>query len=146
MSGNKLYLLNILINLRYKEGSFVSNHLNEFQGFLDQLLSMGIKFEDEVQGLWLLNTLPDSWETFRVSITNFSPNGVVTMQLIKGGVLNEEVRRKTQGSSSHLEMLVTENRGRIQSKGSQSKSKNRSKSRSKYKNLTCHYCNKTGYI
>ena len=48
-SGNKLYLLNILINLRYKEGSFVSNHLNEFQGVLDQLSSIGIKFEYEFQ-------------------------------------------------------------------------------------------------
>jgi len=77
--NNKLYLLNILINLRYKEGSFVSDHLNEFQGFLDQLSGMGIKFEDKVQVLWLLNTLPDSWETFQVSITNCAPNGVVTM-------------------------------------------------------------------
>ena len=30
--NNKLYLLNILINLKYKEGSSVSDHLNEFQG------------------------------------------------------------------------------------------------------------------
>jgi len=84
----KLYLLNILINLRYKEGSSVSDHLNEFQGVLDQLSGMGIKFEGEVQGLWLPNTLPNSWETFRVSISNFAPNGMVTMQLVKGGILN----------------------------------------------------------
>ena len=56
------------------------------------------------------------------------------------------MRRKTHGSSSHSKVLVTDNRGRIQSKGPQSKSKNRSKSKSKYKNLTCHYCNKTGHI
>jgi len=74
--------------LRYKEGSSVSDHLNEFQGVLDQLSGMGIKFEGEVQGLWLPNTLPNSWETFRVSISNFAPNGMVTMQLVKGGILN----------------------------------------------------------
>ena len=144
--NNKLYLLNMLMNLRYREGSSISDHLNEFQGVLDQLSGMGIKFEDEVQGLWLLNTLPDSWETFRISLTNSAPNGVVTMQLVKGGVLNEEVRRKTQGSSSHSEMLVTENRGRSQKKGTKGRGKSRSKSRSRYKNIECHYCHKTGHI
>jgi len=58
--NNKLYLLNYLMNLRYKENSSISYHLNEFQGLLDQLPGMGIKFDDEVMGLWPLNTLPES--------------------------------------------------------------------------------------
>ncbi|MCI06462.1 gag-pol polyprotein [Trifolium medium] len=74
---------------------------------------MGIKFDDEVLGLWLLNTLPDSWGTFRVSITNLAFDGVVSLQSVKGSVLNEEIRRKELGTSSHSEVLVTENRGRI---------------------------------
>src|ERR1044072_37493 len=57
--NNKLYLLNSLMNLRYKEGTSISDHLNEFQGLRDQLSGMSIKFDDEVLGLWLLNTLPD---------------------------------------------------------------------------------------
>nr|KYP33204.1 Retrovirus-related Pol polyprotein from transposon TNT 1-94 [Cajanus cajan] len=98
--NNKLYLLNYLMNLRYRENSSISDHLNEFQGLLDQLSGMGIKFDDEFLGLWLLNTLPESWETFRVSITNSAPNGVVSLQAAKSGALNEEMRRKAQGSSS----------------------------------------------
>jgi hypothetical protein len=104
------------MNLRYKEGTSISDHLNDFQGLLDQLSGMGIKFDDEVLGLWLLNTLPDSWETFRVSITNSASDGVVSLQSVKGSVLNEEMRRKAQGTSSHSEVLVTENRGRSQIK------------------------------
>ncbi|RDX80965.1 hypothetical protein CR513_38416, partial [Mucuna pruriens] len=69
-------------------------------------------FEDEILGLLLLNSLPESWETFKVSITNSTPNDVVSLQMVKGSVLNEEMRRKTQGSSSQSEVLVTENRGR----------------------------------
>lgn len=87
--NNKLYLLNSLMNLRYKEGTSISDHLNYFQGLLDQLSGMGIKFDDEVLGLWLLNTLLDSWETFRVSITNSASDGVVSLQSVKGSVLNE---------------------------------------------------------
>ncbi|KAD6119895.1 hypothetical protein E3N88_11166 [Mikania micrantha] len=78
---------------------------------------MGIKFEDEIQGLWLLGTLPDSWETFRTSLSNSTANGIITMELAKGSILNEEMRRKSQGSSSHSDVLVTESRGRSQSKG-----------------------------
>jgi len=76
---------------------------------------MGIKF-DEVLGLWLLNTLPDSWETFQISITNSSSDGVVSLKNVKSSVLNEEMRRKTCGTSSHSEVLVTENRGRSHKK------------------------------
>ncbi|KAJ0105024.1 hypothetical protein Patl1_19241 [Pistacia atlantica] len=126
------------MNLRYKEGSSILDHLNEFQGCFDQLSSMGVKFDEDIKGLWLRNTLHDSWENFRVSLTNSTPNGIVTMEYFKSGVLNEEVRRKTQGSSSsHSEVLVTENRGRSKSKGQgkNGRGKSRCKSRSKYKNL-----------
>ncbi len=40
------------------------DYLNDFEGLIDQLAEVGIKFDDEVYGLWLLNTLPESWETF----------------------------------------------------------------------------------
>jgi len=106
---------------------------------------MGIKFDDEVLGLWLLNTLLDSWETFRVSITNSSPDGVVSFENVKSSVLNEEMRRKAHGTSSYSEVFVTENRGRSQKKEPKgSKQNNISKSKSRYKNVECHYCLKTG--
>ncbi|KAG8391719.1 hypothetical protein BUALT_Bualt01G0216400 [Buddleja alternifolia] len=95
----------IMMNLRYKEGSSISDHLNDYQGILDQLSDMGVKFDDEVQALWLLNTLPDSWETFRVSLISSAENGVVSMQLAKSGTLNEEMRRRAQSSSSQSDTL-----------------------------------------
>jgi len=36
------------MNLRYKEGTSISDHLSEFQGYFDQLYCMGVKFEDEI--------------------------------------------------------------------------------------------------
>ena len=35
-----------------------------------QLSRMGVNFDDEVQGLWLLNTLPDFKVTLRVFLIN----------------------------------------------------------------------------
>ncbi|RDX72306.1 F-box protein CPR30, partial [Mucuna pruriens] len=95
--NNKLFLLNYIVSLKFKERTSLLDHLNEFQGIIDQMSGMGIKFEDEILGLLLLNSLPDSWETFKVSITNSTPNGVVSLQMVKGSVLNKEMRRKAQG-------------------------------------------------
>lgn len=130
ISNNKMYLIKQFMSLKYKNGQSMSDHLNEFQGVIDQLSAMNVKFEDELQGLWLLGTLPNSWETFRMSLSNSTPDGIVTMEFAKSGVLNVEMRRKSQGSSSHSEALITESRGRSQSRGPKGKNKNRSKSRS----------------
>ena len=45
-----------------------------------------------------------------------APNGVVPLQMAKTSAINEEMRRKTQGTSSQSEVLVTENKGRSQKK------------------------------
>ena len=67
--------------------------------------------------------------------------------MVKGNVLSEEMRRKTQGTSSQSEVLVTENRGRSQRKEPKGgREKSRNKSRSRYKNVECHYCHKIGHI
>ena len=145
--NNKLFLLKQAMHLVYKEGSSILDHLNEFQGCFDQLFGMGVKFDDEINALWLLNTLPNSWETFRVSLTNAAPNGIVTTEYVKSGVLNEEMRRRTQGTSSHSEVLMVE-RGRSKhtSQGQNNRGRSRSKSKPRYKNLECHFCGKTGHI
>ncbi|RDX88082.1 hypothetical protein CR513_30369, partial [Mucuna pruriens] len=130
-------------SLKFKEGTSLSDHLNEFQGIIDQMSGMSIKFEDEILGLLFLNSLPESWETFKVSVTNSAPNGVVSLQMVKDSVLNKEIRRKAQGSSSQSEVLVIENRGRSQKN---EREKSRSKSKSRYKNVACHYCPKTEHI
>ena len=62
--NNKLFLLKQLMTYKYKEGSPILDHINDFQGILDQLSGMGVNFDDEIQGLWLLRTLPESWKLF----------------------------------------------------------------------------------
>ena len=88
--------------------------MSEFQGCCDQLLAASISFDDDVLGLFLLITLPDSWETFWVSMISAAPNGIVPLQMTKTSALNEEMRRKAHGTSSQSKVLVTENRGRNQ--------------------------------
>jgi len=71
----------------------VDDHWNAFQGIINQLSSIGISFEDEVRALLLLGSLPDTWETLKFTICNSTPNGVVTWNLVKSKILNEEAKR-----------------------------------------------------
>ena len=143
--NNKLFLIKRLIQLKYHDGTPITDHLNAFQGIINQLAGMGIKFEDEIQGLWILGNLPDSWETFRTSLSNSAPDGIISMELAKGSILNEEMRRKSQASSSHSDVLVTENRGRSQSRGPSNKGKHRSKSKGKFGDFECYHCGRKGH-
>ncbi|GJT46798.1 hypothetical protein Tco_0955513 [Tanacetum coccineum] len=87
------------------------------QGIINQLAGIGIKFEDEIQGLWLL-----------------------------GSILNEETRRKSLGSFSQSDVLVIERRGRSQSRGPSNKGNHRSSSsKGKIANVECYHFQKKGH-
>ena len=77
----------------------MADHVNSFQGIINQLSAMGITFEDEVRVLLLLGFLPDTWETLKVTLCNSTPNGVFTWNYVKTRVMNEETRRIADGSS-----------------------------------------------
>ena len=134
------------MTFKYKKGSPILDHINDFQGILDQLSGMGVNFDDEIQGLWLLNTLQNSRKTLRVSLTNSTTGGKVTMEYAKNGVLNEEVRRKSQDTSSHSNVLYTEDQGRHKTRDPRSKGKSRSKSKFKNPNIICYHCGNKGHI
>ena len=79
-SNNKLFFLKRAMHLMYKEGNCVFDHLNEILGCFDQLFGMTVKFDDYIFLLCWLNTLLDSRKTFRVSLTNATPNGNVPIE------------------------------------------------------------------
>ena len=58
-----------LVNLKYVDGNPVADHLNDFQNISNQLTSMNINLEDELQALFLLSSFPESWETLVVSLS-----------------------------------------------------------------------------
>ena len=94
----------------------------------------------------LLGSLPDSWEIFRTSLSNSAPDGIISMDSGKNSVLNEEMRRKSQGTSStQSDILVSESRGRSKNRGPANKDSSRSKSRGRYKNIECYHCGQKGH-
>uniref|UniRef100_A0A2N9FX16 Integrase catalytic domain-containing protein n=1 Tax=Fagus sylvatica TaxID=28930 RepID=A0A2N9FX16_FAGSY len=106
---NKAFAIRKLAHLKLKEGRSVAKHLSEFQDLVNQLTRMNLMEDDELQALLLLSSLPDSWETLVVSLSNSTPNGVLQLAMVKDSLFNEETRRKDMGKDD-AQALVTENR------------------------------------
>ncbi|KAF7121453.1 hypothetical protein RHSIM_Rhsim13G0116100 [Rhododendron simsii] len=151
---NKASLIRRLVNLKYKDGRSVAEHMSDFQGLINQLSTMKLVLDEELQALLLLSSLPDSWETLVVTISNSAPSGMVTMDMVKDGMFNEEARRKEQGTSVDTEALVVQNRGRSRTRnsgGDRNKSKDRSRSKSRgtskpRSEIECFHCHKMGHM
>ncbi|WVZ13786.1 hypothetical protein V8G54_011352 [Vigna mungo] len=142
---NKAHLVRQLVKLEYSDDQNMIEHLNTFKVIVNQLMKADMKIDDELQALLLLSSLPESWDTLVVTLSNSAPDGKISLDNITDSLLNEESRRKEMGSSSYSEANVVENRGRSEhrSKGKREKSRGRFKSRSK--GLTCFYCGKDGH-
>ncbi|OMO51796.1 Reverse transcriptase, RNA-dependent DNA polymerase [Corchorus capsularis] len=136
---NKAFGARKLSNMKYKEGQSMAEYLSDYQEMLNLLLTMKIDLGEEVNVLFLLGSMPESWDTLVVTVTNSAPDKKVTMKMAKDALLNEEARRTNRESGSN-QALVTQNRGRSREKGQgfrgRSKSKNRSKSRDSVKLLS----------
>ncbi|RVW70488.1 Retrovirus-related Pol polyprotein from transposon TNT 1-94 [Vitis vinifera] len=69
-ANNKVHLMKKLFNLKMAENASVAQHLNEFNTITNQLSSIEIDFDDEIRALIVLVSLPNSWETMRMAVSN----------------------------------------------------------------------------
>ena len=130
-ANNKVYLMRKLFNLRKEKSTFVVQHLNEFNTITNQLSTVGIEFDDEVHALILLDSLPNSWEAMRMTVSNFAGKSKLKYDDIRDLILSEEVRRRDANiDNAQDQAFVTENKSRGRSKGSNDRKFNgRSQSR-----------------
>ncbi|KAI5327124.1 hypothetical protein L3X38_026520 [Prunus dulcis] len=150
---NKASVIRRLVNLKYRDGRSVTEHLSDFQGLINLLTNMKMVLDDELQALVLLSSLPDSWDTLVVSLSNSAPQGVLTLDIVKDSMFNEEARRKEQGVVAESEALVSEYRGRPNNRKfhrrdkSKGRSRDGSRGRSKTrKDLECYHCGGIGHM
>ena len=138
---SKIFMMRKLMNLKLKEGRSVAEHLNDFEGLVTQLISAGLTLEDEMQACLLLGSLPDSWDTLVVSLSNSAPEGKVSLSMVRNSIFNEEIRRRDV-ARNETHALVTERRSRSKSKGPRGH-RDQSKSRER---RSCYNCGKPGHL
>ena len=110
MAQNNAFLIRKLVNMKYQQGVSMSDHLSRFQDCVNRLGSLKMEMEDEMQAL-LLSSLPDSWETLVVSLSNSTASGTLSLSTVKDSMMNEELRRKEHGEE-HSQALGTKRKGR----------------------------------
>jgi hypothetical protein len=146
-TNNKVHLMKKLFNLKMAKGALVAQHLNEFNTITNQQSSVKIDFDDEIQVLIIMASLPNSWEAMRMAVSNSASKSKLSYEDVKDLVLGEEVRRKDVGeTSASSAALNLEEMGRGQERNSgKGRSKSRKgKSKSKFgQQPECWNCGKT---
>ena len=106
---NRVLVFRKIMRLRYQDGSSMAEHINAFQGLMNQTTTLEVPLIDEVFTLLLRGSLPDSWETLVVTLGNTGPQRKhLSLDQEKSSSLNEEARRKDRESISNSKALVTE--------------------------------------
>ena len=92
---NKANLMKRLVNLKYKEERSITEHTSEFRGLVDQLTTIKIILDDELQVLLLFSSLSDNWETLMVSVNNLASNEKLTLDIVIDKLQNKESKRRS---------------------------------------------------
>ncbi|GJQ89640.1 retrovirus-related pol polyprotein from transposon TNT 1-94 [Tanacetum coccineum] len=150
-ASNKVFLIRQLVNTKMKEGASVADHVNEFNSILSRLMSVDIKFNDEVQSLLLPSSLPESWSGTATTVSGSTKSTKLKFDNIHDLILGEDIRRKTYGEySNSLLSAEDKGRGRKQDRGQkQNRSRSKSKKRGQSKNrqdIMCWNCNQKGHF
>ena len=125
-----------LFDMHMKEGTNVTTHLNDFNIIFTQLVSQGLDFGEEVKCIFMLYSLPPSWDTFCTTISNSAPATGLVYNDVIGSLLIEEICQKSMESTMHGAAHVTTSgkpRGHTQN---HDKSKERTCSQSRRRTLS----------
>nr|GEZ50051.1 retrovirus-related Pol polyprotein from transposon TNT 1-94 [Tanacetum cinerariifolium] len=133
-ASNKVFLIRQLVNTNMTEGAAVADHVNEFNSVISKLLSIDIKFDDEMHALLLLSSLPDSWSGTVTAVSSTSGTNKLTFEGIRDMIIREDIRKRNYEEYPNSLLSAT----------GHGKKSNRSRSRSRKKlasentgNITC---------
>uniref|UniRef100_A0A803PVB6 Integrase catalytic domain-containing protein n=1 Tax=Cannabis sativa TaxID=3483 RepID=A0A803PVB6_CANSA len=90
--ANKLYLKKKLYTLKMEDSKELRKHLGEFNQIILDLSNIGVKIEDEDQGILLLSSLPKSYEHFVDTI--LYGKETLAMTEAKAALNSKEIQKK----------------------------------------------------
>ena len=132
--ANKLFLKKDLFGLKMEEDGDLRDHLNRFNGLINQLNSLDEKLKDEDKAVLLLVSLPKRYNTVITSLLVGKTKLVLDETIV---VLLESERLMKQGSSDTSDGSVLAVDARDRKKKFEKKHN---------PNIKCFYCEELGHI
>ena len=81
-------------NLKMRKGMSIITHLNEFNIITNQYSFVEIKFDNEIQALILLVSLPICWKAMKMAVSNSIRKSKLKYDNIHDLILVEEICKK----------------------------------------------------
>ena len=79
-----------LFNMKMSEGGSIIDHLNEFNMFTDQLIYVGVNFDDEVRDILILCSFPETWDNLVMCVSSYVPeSNTLKFDDVVGVIINE---------------------------------------------------------
>ena len=139
MWANKLELRKKLYSLRLRDGESVQAHIKEMTELFEALAVVGDAVSDEDRVVYLLASLPESFNMLVTALEASSEN-VPKMEIVTERLLHEERKSKEKGAgddhSGRKAFVVNQKRGNPSALGNPQRRQQ----------LTCHYCKKPGHF
>ncbi|KAL8487130.1 hypothetical protein ACS0TY_023704 [Phlomoides rotata] len=102
--SNKLYVKQKLLDFRMSEDKNLSEQLDTFNRYVDDLEDLDVKLEDDDKALMLLNALPKSLENFKDAVLFGSQDGVSydgVLAAVKTKILRVQGRDAKANKKAH---------------------------------------------
>ncbi|KAL8477708.1 hypothetical protein ACS0TY_029850 [Phlomoides rotata] len=153
--SNKLYVKQKLLNFRMSEDRNLSEQLDTFNRYVDNLKDLGVKLEDDDKALMILNALPKSLENFEDAVLfgrqdQVSYNGVlvaVKTKILRVQGRDSKADKKTKDPAKSLNVKFKKGKKSFKGKGGQfDKGKGKSKEDGFVEKRKCYACNNVGHL
>ena len=135
----KMELRKKLYSLRLRDGESVQAHIKEMTELFEALAVVGDAVSDEDRVVYLLASLPESFNMLVTALEASSEN-VPKMEIVTERLLHEERKSKEKGAgddhSGRKAFVVNQKRGNPSALGNPQRRQQ----------LTCHYCKKPGHF
>ena len=105
---NKTSQIRKIVNLKYKDGESMVQHINTFMRYVNQLATIKFPLDYTMQAIMLMCTLPESGENLVVTLNTSCQEENLSLQTLKTSILIEEARRKDKETISDSKALRTE--------------------------------------
>lgn len=130
-----------------KEGTPISNHLNDFHTIVSQLTAQDVQFLDSVKAMFLLINLLEKWDTFKTALSNSVSTKCLTTANVEGTLLTKEVNRKNNDKGKSNSALFVKGQSiNREKKGKRWQSHSKSRDPKAKSDIECYYCGKKGHM